>query len=119
MNQHYAKAIDILMGPAVDFKAMCIELAKQNPELFCSLVSTVSQAMPVKDNKWYKEAVQFVRGQQMVSAVKLCREKTGFGLKEAKDIIDAVRTRDSDHWFNPAHLHSEQMAVYKEIIRSL
>lgn len=116
MNQHYAKAIDILMGPAVDFKAMCIELAKQNPELFCSLAAG---AAPSRDNKWHKEAIQFVRGQQMVSAVKLCREKTGFGLKEAKDIIDAVRTRDSDHWFNPAHLHSEQMAVYKEIIRSL
>lgn len=116
MNQHYAQAIDILMGPAVDFKAMCIELAKQNPELFCTLAAG---AAPSKDHKWHKEAINFMRDNNLVGAIKLCREKTGFGLKEAKDIIDAVRTRGSDHWFHPSHLHSEQMAVYREMIRSL
>lgn len=116
MNQHYAQAIDILMGREVDFKAMCIQLAKQNPELFCQLVA---KASPSKDHKWHKEAVSHLRAGNMVSAIKLCREKTGFGLKEAKDTMDAVRSRDGEQWFNPNFLHPEQMAVYDEIIRSL
>lgn len=117
MNQHYyAKAIDILMGREVDFKSMCIELAKQNPELFCTLAAG---AAPSKDNAWHREAVQFMRNGNMVSAIKLCREKTGFGLKEAKDIIDAVLTRDGDIWFSPAHLQIEAMPVYREMIGCL
>jgi hypothetical protein len=116
MNQHYAQAIDILMGREVDFKSMCIELAKQNPELFCTLAA---KAAPSKDKAWHREAIAHMRAGEMVSAIKLCREKTGFGLKEAKDVMDAVRTRDGDQWFRPDHLHSQQMAVYKDMIRSL
>ena len=116
MNEHYAQAIDILMGKEVDFRAMCIELAKQNPELFCSLAAG---AAPSKDNAWHKEAIAQIRNNHLVTAIKLCREKTGFGLKEAKDVIDAIRNRDSDHWFSPMDFHTKQMAVYKEMIRSL
>lgn len=117
MNNHYAQAIDILMGKEVDFRSMCIELAKQNPELFCTLAA---KDAPSKDNAWHREAINHMRDNEMVTAIKMCREKTGFGLKEAKDIIDAIRTRDGgDQWFNPAHLHSEQMAVYKDLVRSL
>jgi hypothetical protein len=114
--RYYAQAIDILMGTPVDFKAMCIELAKQNPELFCHLAA---QAAPSKDNAWHKEALRFMREGNKIGAIKLCREKTGFGLREAKDIIDAIGTRDTDHWFSPVHLYDEQMAVYKDMVRSL
>ena len=114
MNNHYAQAIDILMGKEVDFRSMCIELAKQNPELFCSLAE---KNAPVS-NVWHAEAIAHVRGGNIVSAIKLCREKTGFGLKEAKDVMDAVRTREGDRWYRP-DLCDQQMAVYNEIIRRL
>jgi len=110
MNHFYAKAIDILVGSTVDYKAICIELAKQNPELFCDL------AAPSRGNSWQKEVVDLVRSNQTVSAIKLCREKTGFGLKEAKDVIDAVRSRDGDYWYNPSHLEERFHVVYKDII---
>jgi len=110
MNHFYAKAIDILVGSTVDYKAICIELAKQNPELFCNL------AAPSRSNSWQKEVVDLVRSNQTVSATMLCREKTGFGLKEAKDIIDAVHCRDSHHWYNPSHLEERFHVVYKDII---
>ena len=116
MNQHYAKAIDILMGNSVDYKNIAIELAKQNPELFCQLVA---KASPSKDHAWHRDAISHLRACHLVSAIKLCREKTGFGLKEAKDVMDAVRSRDGQNWYNPSDLGSEQMAVYKEMIRSL
>jgi hypothetical protein len=116
MNNHYAQAIDILMGKEVDFRSMCIELAKQNPELFCSLAEKTA---PVNNsNAWHVEAIAHVRGGNIVSAIKLCREKTGFGLKEAKDVMDAVRNREGDRWYRP-DLCDQQMAVYNEIIRRL
>jgi len=116
MNNHYAQAIDILMGKEVDFRSMCIELAKQNPELFCTLAEKTAPTN--NSNAWHVEAIAHVRGGNIVSAIKLCREKTGFGLKEAKDVMDAVRNRDSDRWYRP-DLCDQQMAVYNEIARRL
>lgn len=116
MNEHYAKAIDILMGSPVDFKAICIELAKQQPELFCTLAHG---AAPSNDNAWHLEAIAHMRAGNLVTAIKLCRQQTGFGLKEAKDIIDALRNRDSDHWYSPADMRDEQREVYCQLVGSL
>jgi len=34
---------------------------------------------------------ELLRGDQVIMAVKIVRESTGLGLKEAKDIVDAMR----------------------------
>jgi ribosomal protein L7/L12 len=117
MNAHYAKAIDLLMGGKVDFKTLAIELAKQNPELFCTLAVPAVQA--VTDDAWKPDAIRFIRQGNLVSSIKLVREKTGFGLKEAKDVVDALRTRDGDRWFRPDHLNTDQRRVYDDLITLL
>lgn len=117
MNQAYAKAIDLLTADNVDYKAVAIALAKQNPELFCSLAAGAG-ACAFPATGWHREVVEHIRSNHKVSAIKLCREKTGFGLKEAKDIIDDVSNRDLNLWFR-SDLCGKQFDVYKEIISYL
>ena len=117
MNAHYAKAIDLLMGGKVDFKTLAIELAKQNPELFCTLA--VPAVQTVTDDAWKPDAIRFIRQGNLVSSIKLVREKTGFGLKEAKDVVDALRTRAGDQWFRPDYLNSDQRRVYDDLVTML
>lgn len=38
--------------------------------------------------EWEAEAEAFMRAGQKISAIKLCREKTNLGLKDAKDLVE-------------------------------
>jgi len=55
MNNHYAQAIDILMGKEVHVRSMCIELAKQNPELFCTLAEKTAPTNNMELADWHDE----------------------------------------------------------------
>jgi ribosomal protein L7/L12 len=42
------------------------------------------------DDALRREILELVRAERAIEAIKLCRERTGLGLKEAKDLVDAV-----------------------------
>ena len=111
MNQFYAHAIDLLMENTVDYKNIAIKLAKTNPELFCQLCQSKNS------NDWHYKVLTLIQAGQKIEAIKLCREKTNYGLKEAKDIIDAVTEKLGNAWYNP-NLMDDTYAVYETIIRS-
>jgi ribosomal protein L7/L12 len=83
--KEYAEIIDILTSDTVDFKAMCIEIAKSDPKLFLSAVRG--------DAKWRA----IFKSQGKIPAIKQYREsgrdihgQTHIGLKEAKDYIESL-----------------------------
>lgn len=82
------RILDIVAG-GYDAQKIAHALAKKHPTLFLELYQQV--AAPV--STWHKDVVQHMYGGNVVSAIKLVREKTGLGLKEAKDVCDNLRIK--------------------------
>lgn len=92
MNLAYAKAIDLLVDGGVDYKSIAVNLAKLNPELFVQL----AQGKGIIES-WCSKVIDFIKeakyvDAKYVDAIKLIRTETGFGLKEAKDVADVLRS---------------------------
>lgn len=103
----YEKAIDVLLS-GYDSKAIAILLAKKHPAIFLDLhgqsrnttvpsgpipravgAAERDAATPKPFEQWHSDVVNLLRsGGNKVAAIKLIREKTGLGLKEAKDLAD-------------------------------
>jgi ribosomal protein L7/L12 len=95
MNTTYAQAIQIIADNQFDARHVAIELAKINPELFIQLANKETREVPVEDNDSiiYRNVKQFIRDDMKVSAIQQLRTISGFGLKEAKDVVDYVTLR--------------------------
>jgi len=81
---YYAKAIDILTQPDVDYRTMLIEIAKRHPKVVCEVGVF---------ERWERECLPLIHNEQKIGAIKLCRELTGVPLKEAKDAVEALMAR--------------------------
>lgn len=88
-SQYYKKAINILMDGDVDFKKLGVTLAQMNPKLFVQLVDNPNVFRPIE--QWHRDVKHLMCDSKKIEAIKLMREKTGFGLKEAKDISDHLQ----------------------------
>ena len=86
----YARAIDLL-AQEYDRAEVILEIAKRNPSVLVRAVEAIYQRRREESAPWRKEFGALVRQGQMVSAVKLHREKTGSTLKEAKEAHDNER----------------------------
>lgn len=85
-QENYAKAIDILMAGDLDYKGVCIELAKTDPTMFVKVAVNNSK----KGESDLEERARLLYLEKgVVEAVKLYRNVTGASLKEAKDWVDA------------------------------
>lgn len=113
----YKQAIEIAASP-FDARKIVIALAKAHPELFVQLHRQTTTVDP-----WQREVVTAVYQTNMVGAIKLTREKTGLGLKEAKDVIDNLRVYMSQNGymmsstssFPPSPLSATTEPVYKQL----
>lgn len=101
----YHKVIEILTGGPINYQGMVHVLAKHFPAVFVKVSGMVVQD-PNRSIKygvyevdttasWYKEAYDiairpYTAGMPYgkISAIKLVREKTGMGLREAKDFVE-------------------------------
>lgn len=123
-TQYFQKAIDVLMNENIDYKKVCIALAQTNPKLFIKLVDDPNVFKPVEE--WHREVKRHMIGVRKVEAIKLIREKTGFGLKEAKDISDLLQNHYAkqglcvayDYSYGEPPLNSEQKDVLNLIKRA-
>jgi ribosomal protein L7/L12 len=90
MQEAYGRVIDLIANDAIDFRAIGLSLAKARPDVFLALHDL--NANPVVDQRveMDNEIRKLYSMSQKVAAIKLCREKTGWGLKEAKDYCDAI-----------------------------
>lgn len=95
MNTPYAQAIQIIADNQFDARQVAIELAKINPELFIQLTNKETREVPVEDNNSiiYRNVKQFIHDNMKVSAIQQLRTISGFGLKEAKDVVDYITLR--------------------------
>ena len=96
MRNWYAEAVGIVRAPRSDWAEIALEIAKRNPSVFVRAVEAIGRREKAADNQWRGEFQRMVAGdggvKNMVAAVKLYREKTGMGLKEAKNAYDHARS---------------------------
>ena len=88
----YARAID-LMGRGCDSAEVILEVAKRHPSVLVRSIEAIDQRKREEGEPWRQEFSELVRKGQMVSAIKLHREKTGSMLKDAKKAHDDERAR--------------------------
>ena len=83
-TENFKKAIDYLVMPGLNLREIVVEIAKKNPAVFCRAVEETKYPAA----KWRKEVEDLLRAKRKINAIKLFREMTGQGLKEAKAAID-------------------------------
>ena len=86
----YARALDMLAQDCNghDSDEIVLEIAKRNPSVLVKAIEAIDRRKRDGGEPWRKEFSEFVRQGQMVSAIRLHREKTGSMLKEAKKAHD-------------------------------
>ena len=96
MRKWYAEAVGIVSAHRSDWAEIAIEIAQRNPSVFVRAVDAIELRKQAADNPWQGEFQRMVAGdgstRNMVAAIKLYREKTGMGLKEAKNAYDKARS---------------------------
>lgn len=124
-TRYYQKAINVLMNENVDYKKIVIALAQINPKLFIRLIDDPNVFKPVE--QWHRDVKQFIIADKKVEAIKRIREKTGFGLKESKDISDHLQNyfaerglcRPYEYSFGvQTELSAEQKEIYFLVTRA-
>jgi hypothetical protein len=81
---YYARAIDVIIDPETDFRAMVIEIAKRHPKVVCDVAVF---------SPWEKQCLPFIHADKKIHAIKLCRELTGWTLTESKEAVEALMER--------------------------
>lgn len=81
---YYAKAIDIITNPETDFRAIVIEIAKRHPKA----VFEANHEQTVSG--WEREVIPLLRTEKKIHAIKVCRERTGLTLKDAKEAVETL-----------------------------
>jgi ribosomal protein L7/L12 len=82
----YQQVIDILAA-GYDASKMATALAKKHPQLFIDLYKETCSP----PEKWKQDLIGMLYRGEVVSAIKALREKLGYGLRDAKDIVDNLR----------------------------
>lgn len=83
-ERFYKLALDIISHDDIDWKKLCVEVAKENPEV---LVKSSHNIIDI----WKKEAYRlYVKEGQKIQAIKYCREQTGMSLKDAKEAVEVL-----------------------------
>lgn len=87
-QEDFGKAIDIIAqvsGDPIQTEAIVIEMAKRHPKILVQIWRSLN------GNDWKDACREMLEKEpKRIPAIKLCREKTGLGLKEAKDEIDKM-----------------------------
>ena len=86
----YARALDVLAQDCTNhnINEVVMEIAKRHPSVLVRAIEAIDRRKRDGGEPWRKEFSEFVRQGQMVSAIRLHREKTGSMLKEAKKAHD-------------------------------
>lgn len=116
----YIEAIELLVNSDVDYKKVCVSLAKQYPDIFVNL------AKPAPVMPWAMTVVEHLENNRYVNAIKQVRESNSLGLKEAKDIVDNLRNLMVSRGYPvqvatyaPPILDAEELRVYQYLVKAL
>jgi len=84
--QNYKEVIEIISKGDLDWKKICIELAKERPDIFIQYVSK-----PEKLKKEWEDLVKEISRKNpgnKILCIKKCREYSGFDLANAKNWVE-------------------------------
>ena len=84
MPNYFAEVISIVTKDTVDAKALLVEIAKHNPAAVVAAHNRLSVSL------WRGESERLLRDGQRIDAIRLCREYTGWGLREAVNACDKI-----------------------------
>jgi len=85
--KNLSKFVDVLSKGEYSPQDVCMELAKTDPDLFLQLVE-FTNGRHLDLPEWVKPMVNEIRHVGFISSIKLLREFTGLGLKEAKETVE-------------------------------
>lgn len=80
----YSDVIDVLNNEHKDFRALVIEIAKRHPK------AVVMADRAINGPPWQEKCRRLCSEGKKIEAVKLCRNSTGMGLKEAKEAVEGL-----------------------------
>lgn len=82
-----------IIGKGIDYDQrldMLIFIAADFPSVF---MKAAQKANVIKNpDEWKEHSKELIRAGQFVEAIKWCRSCTGWGLKEAKDACDLLKS---------------------------
>ena len=96
---------------SLNHKAILETLAKMDPEAFQAAVRDTTRGSSA--HQWMKEVMDFLEINNFVSAIKVVRTATGMGLKEAKDVVDMIRSGEKPEHTTVAEV---SMNVYQQFV---
>jgi hypothetical protein len=105
MENAYSTAITSLMDTNIDYRALAILLAKDEPSLFNKLINKIngdSSAGPkpveMTDEEIHiRNILGYTLARENILAIKEIRVTWGLGLKESKDIADNLQNAMSQY----------------------
>jgi ribosomal protein L7/L12 len=86
--------LSVINNPQTDYKKIAMEVAKEHPMIFlkCAGFNPEKPAEFAMD-ALEKEIYGLLKSDLLIDAIKIYRAKTGMGLKEAKDAVEAYRDK--------------------------
>jgi len=82
-TQRYKQALTIMQAGTYDMKAVCLKLAQERPEMFCTFVEGDLDPFILKIIQYAKQGLK-------IQAIKDYREKMGTGLAESKFAVEKI-----------------------------
>ena len=79
----YKKIIEIFATKEIDYKGICVRLAQNDPDLFLEYADPLATL-----EEWQQEALEDMKAGRRIQAIRICRNETGWGLKESKEAVD-------------------------------
>lgn len=87
MKPNYTKqAIDILAMENLNHESLLLKILKIRPSVIVKAYENTAQIMP----EWLKEVIKELKAGYKIRAIKLYRQETGMGIKEAKEACDRI-----------------------------
>lgn len=86
MDDDYKKVIDLLVKKELEWKKICINLAKEYPDIFLQCAENTKQIVKT----WQEQTIEYAKQypNNKIQCIKFCREHSGLGLAEAKEFVD-------------------------------
>ena len=86
----YKEAINLLESDLCndDWRNICVEIAKTNPSVLVNASRSIRDISKIDLAK--KECLKALESGRKIEAIKVCRNITGMGLKEAKEFVESL-----------------------------
>ena len=89
MSNYHKKAIDVL-DSGIDRGEVLVDIAKHNP----ASVVKAAERLGFDFSEPWLEDVKVLARTRKIDAIKIYRKKTGLGLKESKEAVEALMASD-------------------------